>query len=375
MYEKNLLTSAPVFIFLLVALWTSPLFADDLTDNPVGGSASSDAPAEARAWEKYALGLELLVEDEPEEGRQVLHELVLNYPDTAAAAKAREYLAEHPPRPDRSGIVTFYLGNMLTTTWAASSVPLLLEEDSDLLMGTAGLIGVGSGIYTSWLMTRGRDMSLGQDLWIEFIEAVSVANFQYAWNAFGDVVDDEKIREKINIGGQTFTALTSRGLTYWKVLDENPSRGRIFTMINTYAWAQLYYWISMVEIIGSENETLNNSLAVVVPDLAAVGSYFLWEKVDWSLQRAGIISVSGLGGMLTGIFSTMVISEAFNFEPGQEVSNSIILGCSLAGQVLGALVTSGMEPDSAAAKEPDTLISFAPAVRPEGTGFAINISF
>ena len=366
MGKKNLPSSVPVCsLILIIALCPSPLFADD----------AGDSTLEALAWEKYALGLELLVEDETEGGRQILQELVSDYPETAAAAKAREYLNEHPPRPDRSGIVTFYLGNMLTTTWAASSLPLILEKDSDLALGTAGLIGVGSGIYTSYLMTRGRDMSLGQDLWIEFIEAAAVANFQYAWNAFGDAVEDESVREKINIGGQTFTALTSRGLTYWNVLDKKPSRGRIFTMINTYAWSQLYYWIIMTEIIGSENTSLNNSLAVVVPDLAAVGSYFLWEKVDWSLQRAGIISVSGLGGMLTGIFSTMVISESFDFEPGQEVSNSIILCCSLAGQALGALVTSGMEPDSAAEKEPDTLISFAPAVRPEGTGFAINISF
>ena len=362
MCNKIVLLSSPICVFfILSALFSYPVFADEVT--------------EALAWEKYALSLELLLQDKTDEGRQLLQELVSAYPDTEAAAKAREYLVNHPARPERSGIVTFYLGNLLTTTWAVSSLPLILEKDSDLVMGTAGLIGVGTGIYTSWLMTRGRDMDLGQDLWIEFIESAAVTNFQYAYNAFGEAVEDDDLREKINIGGQTLTSLTSRGLTYWNVLDKKPSSGRIFTVINTYAWTQYYLWISLSEIFGSENTTLNNSLALVIPDMAAAGSYYLWEKAGWSLQRAGIISVSGVGGMLTGIFSDMIISELFKFEPTSALTNSIILSSSFIGKVLGALATSGMENDWEADREPDTLISLAPLIRPEGTGFAINVWF
>ena len=367
MGNKILLSFSPICVLItLLAFFSCPIGASPI---------SADEEAHARAWEKYALGLELIVQGKTEEGRRMLEEVVYNYPNTKAAAKAQKYLEEHSTRFDRSGIVSFYLGNMLTTTWAASSLPLLLENDSELMIGTAGLLGVGSGIYTSWLMTRGRDMSLGQDLWIEFIEAASVINFQYAWNALGDVVQNDKIGGKINIGGQTLTSLTSRGMTYWNILGKSPSSGRVFTVINAYAWSQFYYWIAMYEIIGSKNTTLNNSLAVVIPDLIAVSSYYLWEKVDWSLQRAGIISVSGVGGMLTGIFSNMVISELFNFEPGSELTNSLILGCSFAGQVLGVMATSGMEKDSRADPEPNTLVSLIPMVKPEGPGVFINISF
>ena len=78
------------------------------------------------------------------------------YPDTAAAKKAKEYIDEYSSKLDRSGIVGFYLGTMLTTTWAAYSIPLILDTDSGIVLGTTGIRGVASGIYTSWLLSRSK---------------------------------------------------------------------------------------------------------------------------------------------------------------------------------------------------------------------------
>ncbi len=107
---------------------------------------------------------------------------------------------------------------------------------------------------------------------------------------------------------------------------------------------------------------------MVVPDVTAWGSYYLWDKLGWSVQRAGIISVSGIGGMLTGIFTEMIMSEAFNFDPEPALSSSIIMAGSLAGKILGAKVSSNMEPDPKAEESLLSQLAISPVFGPKGTG-------
>lgn len=327
------------------------------------------------SWEKLSLGLELLLDDKTEEAIIVLEEVISEYPSTEAAKKAKEYIEKITSKLDRSGIISFYLGNMITSTWAANSIPMILDIENGIILGTTGIIGVGAGVYSSWLMSRNIDMSLGRDLWIEFIESAAVTNFQYAYSIFGDNITDSNIREKINIGGQTVTSLVSRGLTYNYITDKDPSSGRVFTIINAYAWSQYYLWVSLSEIFNSTNNDLNYSLGILIPDLAALGTYYLWNNTGWSVQRTGIISVSGLGGLLTGIFLTMIIAEAGDFSPSSAMNSSIILGSSLAGKIIGVYATSNMESDSKADKSLFANINFAPLVSQSGTGFMINLGF
>ena len=347
---------AAIFIILFI---TYPVFGDE--------------NREKDAWEMFALGLELIIDEQTDEAIVLMERLISDYPGTDASVKAKECVEIYAGRFDRSGIVSFYLGNMITATWAVSSIPMILDIEDGIVLGTTGIIGVGTGIYTSWLMSRNIDMSLGRDLWIEFIESLAVANFQYAYSIFGDNIADSNIREKINIGGQAFTSLASRGLAYNYVTDKDPSAGRAFTVINAYAWSQLYLWVSLSEIINSENDKLNYSFGILVPDLAAVGTYYLWDRAGWSVQRMGIISVSGLGGLLTGIFANMIIAEAGNFNPTSAATSSLILSSSLAGKIIGVYATSKMEPDSKADESLFSSVSFAPFISPSGGGIMMNI--
>ncbi|MCK5201438.1 MAG: hypothetical protein KAR21_23955, partial [Spirochaetales bacterium] len=184
-------------------------------------------------------------------------------------------------------------------------------------------------------------------------------------------ITDSNVRERINIGGQSVTSLTSRGLTYKYIINKDPSAGRVFTVINTFAWSQYYLWISLSEIFHSQNEKLNYSLGMLIPDLAAVGSYYLWEKAGWSFQRTGIISVSGLGGLLIGMFTNMIVTE--NFDPSDALTSYMILGGSLAGKIIGVYATANMEPDAKADNSLFKNISFVPLVSRNGTGFMMNI--
>ena len=129
----------------------------------------------------------------------------------------------------------------------------------------------------------------------------------------------------------------------------------------------------MSEIFNSENEKLKYSLGILIPDLAAAGSYYLWNIAGWSFQRTGIISVSGLGGLLTGIFTNMIIAELGNFDPSSALTSSIIISGSLAGKIIGAYATSNMDPDSKANNSLFANISFAPLVSQNGTGFMMSL--
>ncbi len=336
---------------------------------PVFGNSNR----EREACTMYAHGLELLVDNKNNEALQVMKEVVAKYPDTAAAKKAQEYIDEYAKRLDRSGIIGFYLGTMITTTWAAYSIPLIFDMENGVVLGTTGIVGVGSGIYASWLLSRNIDMSLGSDLWIEFIETSAITNFQYAYFIAGAYIPDTDIREKGNIAGLAAMSLISRGLTYAYIKGKDPSSGRAFTVINTYAWTQYYLWIALSQIFNSENTDLNYSLGILIPDLAALGSYHLWDKAGWSFQRTGIISVSGLGGMLTGIFTNMILSELFSINVSDAFKASLVLGCSLAGKIIGGYATSGMEPDAKADKSFFASISLLPMSGREGAGLMIDI--
>ena len=360
-YYRSLSAKITTIFIIIMLTYSLPIFGDDASEKD--------------SWAMLSIGLELLLDKKTEEAIIVLKEVMSEYPSTDAAEKAEEYIEIYTDRLDRSGIVSFYLGNMITATWAASSIPMILDIENGIVLGTTGIIGVGTGIYTSWLMSRNIDMSLGRDLWIEFIESVAVTNFQYAYSIFGENITDSNVREKINIGGQTITSLTSRGLTYNYILDKDPSAGRVFTVINTYAWSQYYLWVSLSEIFRSTNDNLNFSLGILVPDLAALGSYYLWEKAGWSVQRTGIISVSGIGGLLTGIFANMIIAEAGNFSPSGTFTSSIILGSSLAGKIIGVYATSNMNPDVKADKSLFANINLVPIVSQNRTGVMMNLSF
>ena len=327
------------------------------------------------AWEIYSEGLELLLDGKKEAARETFENLVQKYPDTEAAAKARDMIAKINSERDHSGIIPFYLGNMLTATYSISSIPLILDTENGIVLGSTGIAGVGAGLYTAWLMSKGRDLTLGHDIWIEFIESASLTNFQLLYNIFSDSITDDEVRGKVNIGGMALTAMGSRTAAYFSVIDSLPSPGRAFTVANAYAWAQYYTWTTMGLILESRNENLNNLMAVIFPDAAAAGAYFLWENLDWSLQRAGLISVSGVGGSLLGIFLNMIITEAFDSSLSDRLKASIVMGFALAGKGAGIYFTRNMDSESIKPGTNKTELYFQPVIGPSSAGFSACIRF
>ena len=110
--DRFLLSRIPIILVILATTMALPVFGDDNT--------------EKMAWEQFALGLELHIAEKTDKALLIMEEIILDYPKTEAAGKAAEYIENSKNILDRSGIISFYLGNMITATWLAMSIPMIL---------------------------------------------------------------------------------------------------------------------------------------------------------------------------------------------------------------------------------------------------------
>ena len=304
------------------------------------GSAFAD-----EATELYVAALESLVDGDETEAVRALQELVEGYPESPYVDRALELLSQYAGKLDHSGIVSFYLGNLASAVAIAELVPAILDVNDPIVAGGAGIVGLGGGLWSAWLMTRDNNMTWGQDLWIEFSEAAAITNLQF----FFGLIDLDSLlpdyANKISLASQVVTVAASRAAAYFLVRNALPSEAKAGFVVQAYLWGHYYLWMTLLGIVQSEYGQINSLLGMLVPDLIAVGSYFLWDELDWSFARTGLVSVSGLGGVLLGGFVNLILSGLVNIE-APEVAAGILMGTALAGTAIGTYITSGMEPES-----------------------------
>ncbi len=314
------------------------------------------ADREAEAADIYISALEMLLDSRTEQAVVLFRKLITEYPESSLRAGAEEYLIDLESSTDHSGIVSFYLGNILTAELFSVGTPMLFDITEPVILGGTGILGIGAGIWTAWLMSNGRDMSFGQDLWIEFIEILSMANFQFTYFLYSDLLE-EPAATKTMIGGQIAVSLLSRAGTYFYIRDKEITTGRVSTVIHSYIWSHYYYWITMLGLVKSEDLKLNMTLAAVLPDAAAAGTFFLWDSLGWSFARSGLVSLGGLGGALMGGFANLIIGGITEELPEEMVALTMIV-CTLAGHISAGFLTSGLEADfeASAVKSGDLMV-------------------
>lgn len=349
-------------------------------------AAEEASPAE---YKLYTQALEKLLTAETPEAVILFNRLLAQYPDTPLRGKAEMYLGMYANKLDRSGGIPFYLGWLGTGIFAAESIPVLFNIRNIYLYSGMGILGVGSGLWAAYMLSRDQNMSAGQDLWIETTMAVTMLNLFFTlqigeelfitpWReAAGE--DWTKITEiddlwwDINYASLLTVAVSSRLLTYRQVSGQTPSLGRIGFIALSYAWAHSYYWLTMIGVFDSENQVLNNALGIIIPDAIAVGSYFFWERLGWSLTRSGIVTVGGLGGHLIAGFVNLSLTELIDAYPTEAIF-ALQMGFSLGAKFLTAHLTRNMDNDLKynsimEAKQ----LSVYPVITPDG--FAIRGSF
>ncbi len=302
----------------------------------------------------YITGLEMLLDERPGDAGIQFRKLLEEFPRSPYAEKAEQYLLGNQFQADNSGIVTFYLGNLATAVYTAMMMPTILGYDLDAVMaGATGLVGVGTGLGGSWLMSREHPISSAADWWIESTQIVSLGNYFY----LSSIIDFDELFGysygwKVQIGGQLLTLLGSRTGAYFKFRDNPPPKGQGSFMLHSYGWANAYYHLITRGVLELENDRAVNIGGMIASDLAALGSLYLWESLEWSPLRTGLVTVGGLGGGLIGFFSLMILSEFIDMDT-PEVAASVTVS-AISGQAAAVWFTRNMKPDRKR-RDPDVL--------------------
>ena len=154
--------------------------------------------------------------------------------------------------------------------------------------------------------------------------------------------------------------LIGRALGYGLVWNQLPSVGRINMVLQSYAWAQFYSVAFVSSFIDPEGATkITQWSSLVIPDLASVGAFFLWDVLHWSFERISLVTVAGIGGGLLGLFGDMILEAFWELEeqPAGKRLWGMIMSFALLGQGVGVWLTNDMPAEPA---QPQSAVTGTP---------------
>jgi len=310
-------------VFLLFILFT-PLFAsDDIS--------------------LYINGLESIIQEDTPQAKESFNQLVELYPDSEYHFKANDFLFELNNKVDNLGIVPFYLGNLATLSYSSLKILDIFEIEQDSLsIGLAGLSGVGLGLASSYFLSK--DYPISSELYLRIFtnQALSMGNFLYLQGILYnyDLFSDYQSEEKFLLSSQLVTLNSSLFLSYFGLRNKELEKGQGFFGLQSYAWANYYYWLSTVLFDGI-NSTNKLLLGMTLSDIAYFTSFPIWNKIEWSSTRSGLVSVGGLGGALVGFFANLIINEIVPVN--EKTTAAVVMGSSLAGKMLTTYLTRNLD--------------------------------
>jgi len=291
----------------------------------------------------YINGLESIIQENTPQAKESFNELVEQYPSSEYHFKANDFLYKLNNKVDNLGIVPFYLGNLATLSY--SSLKLLdifdIEQDS-LSIGLSGLSGVGLGISSSYLLSK--DHPISSELYLRIItnQTVSMGNFLYLQGILYnyDLFSNYDTEEKFLLSSQLVTLNSSLFLSYFGLRNKELQKGKGFFGLQSYAWANYYYWLGTI-LFDAQNSTNKLLLGMALSDIAYFSSFPIWNKIEWSSTRSGLVSVGGLGGALIGFFANLIIDEIVPLN--EKTVASVVMGSSLAGKILTTYLTRNLD--------------------------------
>ena len=321
------------FLGVLLALSVlSPAAVGAQTEPTAAASLPPDA-------ELYLRGLELVVQGSISEAIVPLRQLVDFYPQSPFAPRAEALLEKYASHLDRSGIVPFYVLNLLSMVSVAEALPSFLGTSDTLVLGLSGLAATGAGVGVSWLLSHDRDISFGQELWMESAQLVATLDFSILYDLAAPPGDPNWVRFKGL--GAAVTAVAAR-IGAYALAGESalPSGQPAFIMVN-YTLSWVYATAFLTFVLQSPGKTFNSVVSFGLPTAVAAGSYFLWGLLRWPDYRTGLTALGALGGALTGVFADLVVLRlAPTVDPRSLFG--IAIGAAVAGQLLTAILTQGI---------------------------------
>jgi len=293
----------------------------------------SALPAED-AISLYIEGLESLTEDNNESAEFYFKNLVENHPESPYSFKAQNYLNKFSIENDNSGLVRLYFNNMLALSYSACTLPLLFDSDNNLVYGFAGLAGLGLGAFSSYMMSKNNSISSSLEWWVTSSEIVAFGNYLYLSSGIG-LAQLFKSGEKVDFLGRVAVINSSLFGSFYYFKDKEFSKDKCLFGLQSYLWANYYYFMVSGMLEGG-----NEFAGMLWSDAVYAGSFPLWDKLQWSSTRTNFITVGGMGGILAGGFTTLILGNLI------ELNNLEFFGIfcagALAGQITAVLLTKNI---------------------------------
>lgn len=375
-------------------LWLVPLFLAVLGGNLIAQQVGGETPPPPPAGQKalapagaddaaiYADLLESLLARDFARAEADRKRLAEEWPGSPLALRASEMMARYAPKRDTSGIVPFYVGNLITGVAVSVALPtaLLGQPISDQVTG--GLLylgGAAAGLGSAWLMSRDGEFSLAKEIWIETVAASAAGTWFFLYDAWVPVsVDDEiaamnagalSARSRIELLGLTAGLVAGRGAT-WAILgDSTLSLGRAAMAAQAESWALFYTFAVLQGIFQVQDNRILSTSLVVAADGALTGGAIGWDGLHWSAFRSGLVSVGGLAGLLFASGVNMIVSGLVPYLDERVVS-AMIAGGALAGQATAVMLTDKMESEPAPLARLE--LSVMPALLADGPALSIS---
>jgi hypothetical protein len=353
---------------LLIAAFLTGMAGALYAQAPTPDAASGPPGAAADDTGLYVQALELIADGDTGTAVPLLRQLITTWPDSPWAPHARELLARYENQRDRTGITLFYITNLLSTVALAEAIPAYVQADDLLTFGLAGLAGVGVGIGGSWLLSKDRDLSFGQELWMDTAQAIGTLDFYLGYDLVTSPGDEGAAR--FVPLGSAIVVVAARAAAYAAVIGGSLSAGKPAFVLVNYA-TSFGYTLLLLKSIFSYNDRIANDVALsALPTTVALVSYFVWDNLRWPDYRSGLTLLGALGGGLAGVFADLVVSQLAPQNDSRPYFG-IVLAAALAGQVGTALLTRSLPVE----KAPPVALSIAPVISPDGAaGVTVRIS-
>ncbi len=279
-----------------------------------------------------------------------LKRLRLTWPHSRYLSKAEALIKDHGRRRDSSGIVPFYIGNLVTGTLLSALIPaniIGVNISNQAINGGLYLAGAATGLGTAWLMSAGGDFPLAQEIWIESISAASASTWYFLYDAWlppvrvtgvsFDPAVPLSARDRVQSLGLATALVLGRGITWATLRDTRPELGRAAFASQASVWTLFYSFVLLQGILEVRDQKVLTTTLVGAADSALALGALGWDRLGWSAYRSGLVSVGGIAGLL---FAAGINMIAVGIEPSLDGRfASAVMG---AGSLLGQAVATGL---------------------------------
>lgn len=290
--------------------------------------------------------------------RSIAKELCAKYPDSQQAQIANELFNIKQKRKKKkyNGKGLFWTGNISYFGFIGASIPMISYPWNPVISIITGSVGGVIGITIS---LKHSEMTLGRARTIEFFTGVTAINsfalckalFGPGKNIFEWYFPTPSGYNSTSIFPNTidetdfpgFSLVTTELLTLGtrflaiKLTKNKDLSGDKFTMINhSFLWGGTLTYLVGIGIGG--NSVYDNLLFSLGGDLAALGMYFLYDKLNWTSGRTWLVSLSGLLITWVGFGIGVSYNQRYN-DNYSDPSGFYLAFCTTVGLATGVLIT------------------------------------